>query len=198
MGSPPARGAADYWSAGDWNIICSVCGTKLKFSQAVRNWQGMWRHPKCNEPRHPQDFVHARNAQEMAIPYPQYPGEIDINVNLQFLLSINPPIISGTTLFPNIATQSFADIITQSGNTLTPQTSLSVTALAIAVYPDWVIPQSFNWTWVSGGAGITIGGQGTLAIAFNTASPPASGVIQCTVISTLGAVGVATASVFLA
>jgi hypothetical protein len=47
----------------------------MKFSHAVQNWQGQWRHPKCDEERHPQDFVHSRNAQEMAIPYPQYPGE---------------------------------------------------------------------------------------------------------------------------
>lgn len=71
MGSVP-RGPADYWSPGDWNIICSICGTKLKFSQAVRNWQGMWRHVRCDEPRHPQDFVHARNSQEMTVPYPQH------------------------------------------------------------------------------------------------------------------------------
>lgn len=78
MGAPPARGPADYWSPGDWNIICSICGTKLKFSQAVRNWQGMWRHPKCDEPRHPQDFVYSRNSPEMAIPYPQKMLEADI------------------------------------------------------------------------------------------------------------------------
>ena len=80
MGSAPGRGPADYWSPGDWNIICSICGTKLKFSQAVRNWQGMWRHPKCDEPRHPQDFVHSISSQEMAIPYPQYMAEQDIQI----------------------------------------------------------------------------------------------------------------------
>jgi hypothetical protein len=75
MGNPPAQGPEDYFSPGDWNIYCSICGTKLKFSKAVRNWQGQWRHVRCDEPRHPQDFVHAINQPEMAIPFPQKMGE---------------------------------------------------------------------------------------------------------------------------
>lgn len=74
----PGQNAEDYWVPGTWNIICSICGTKLKFSEAVQNWQGMWRHPKCDEPRHPQDFVHAINSQEMAIPFPQKETTIDV------------------------------------------------------------------------------------------------------------------------
>ncbi len=80
MGSAPARGPADYFSPGDWNIYCSICGTKLKFSQAVQNWQGQYRHARCNEPRHPQDFVQAITSSEMAIPVPQNMGEIDISI----------------------------------------------------------------------------------------------------------------------
>jgi|SRR6516164_2847134 hypothetical protein len=80
MGAPPSPGPADRWSPGDWNIICSICGTKLKFSEAVRNWQGLWRHPRCDEERHPQDFVHSLRAPEMAIPYPQYPGETYVEI----------------------------------------------------------------------------------------------------------------------
>lgn len=75
MGSPPSPGPEDYFAPGDWNIYCSICGSKLKFSKAVQNWQGMWRHVWCNEPRHPQDFVHAINTQEMAIPVSQKMGE---------------------------------------------------------------------------------------------------------------------------
>jgi hypothetical protein len=75
MGTRPGKGPADYFAPGDWNIICSICGTKLKFSDAVRNWQGQWRHPKCNEPRHPQDFAQAIKSKEMAIPDPQKMAE---------------------------------------------------------------------------------------------------------------------------
>jgi len=80
MGSPPSRGPEDYFSAGDWNLYCSICGSKMKMSGAVRNWQGMWRHPWCNEPRPEQDFVHSINSREMAIPVAQKMGEIDVQI----------------------------------------------------------------------------------------------------------------------
>lgn len=67
----PRRGPEDFFSPGDWNVICSICGTKLKASEAVKNWQGMWRHPKCNEERQPQDFVTAIPTPEMAVPWAQ-------------------------------------------------------------------------------------------------------------------------------
>jgi len=50
-------GEADYLALGDWNSNCSMCGRKAKASSLVRNWQGMWRCPDHNEPRHPQDYV---------------------------------------------------------------------------------------------------------------------------------------------
>lgn len=74
----PTRGPEDYFQPGDWNLICSMCGTKGKMSQMVQNWQGMWRHVRCNEPRHPQDFVHALNSQEMVVPVVQKMGEGDV------------------------------------------------------------------------------------------------------------------------
>ena len=46
-----------YFAPGDWNINCSMCGRVIKASQAEKNWQGQWRCRRCNEPRHPQDFV---------------------------------------------------------------------------------------------------------------------------------------------
>ena len=52
-------GKADYLALGDYNARCSMCGAKFNASQLVRNWQGMYRCRKCNEPRHPQDYVKA-------------------------------------------------------------------------------------------------------------------------------------------
>jgi len=72
-----ARGPEDRFVPGDWNIYCSICDTKLKFGEAVRNWQGMWRHVKCNEERPPQDFVHSINSREMTIPVAQ--KDTDLN-----------------------------------------------------------------------------------------------------------------------
>lgn len=48
---------ADFLAPGDWNATCSMCGRKRKASKMVKNWQGMYRCPEHNEPRHPQDFV---------------------------------------------------------------------------------------------------------------------------------------------
>lgn len=55
----PGKGRADFWEPGDWNAACSMCGRKRKASQMVKNWQGLYRCPEHNEPRHPQDFVRA-------------------------------------------------------------------------------------------------------------------------------------------
>lgn len=52
-------GSADYQVPGEWNARCSMCGFKRKSSYLVKNWQGLWRCPEHNEPRHPQDFVKA-------------------------------------------------------------------------------------------------------------------------------------------
>lgn len=52
-------GRADYYSEGDYNAVCSMCGFKFKASELSKNWQGMYRCFKCNEPRQPQDFVRA-------------------------------------------------------------------------------------------------------------------------------------------
>ena len=64
----------DYWAPGDWNAICSMCGRKRKASTMVRNWQGLWRCPEHNEPRHPQDFVQGR-VEQPAPPWVQPPPE---------------------------------------------------------------------------------------------------------------------------
>lgn len=47
----------DYYSPGQWNVRCSLCNRKRKSGDVVKNWQGQWRCPEHNEPRHPQDYV---------------------------------------------------------------------------------------------------------------------------------------------
>lgn len=66
----PTKGSADYYVEGDWNVACSMCGRKMKASEAVKNWQGMYRHPWHNEPRQPQDF--ARGVKDViGVPFSQ-------------------------------------------------------------------------------------------------------------------------------
>jgi hypothetical protein len=70
-------GENDYYAPGDWNVACSMCGRKMKASQMVKNWQGMYRCVKCNEPRHPQDFVRAVQDVQ-TVPFSQHQLEDDI------------------------------------------------------------------------------------------------------------------------
>lgn len=44
------------------------------------NWQGTWRHVRCNEPRPAQDFVHAIRQPEMQVPFVQKMAEADIQI----------------------------------------------------------------------------------------------------------------------
>jgi hypothetical protein len=90
--SSPQKGRADYFAKGDWNIACSICGRKLKASKAERNWQGLYRHPECNEPRQPQDY--ARGVKDiMDVPFAQ--PETDTYISY-----CAPP---GNTAFANYA-----------------------------------------------------------------------------------------------
>lgn len=52
-------GQADYYEEGSWNAVCSMCGFKFKANDLSKNWQGMYRCSRCQEPRQPQDFVRA-------------------------------------------------------------------------------------------------------------------------------------------
>ena len=73
-----SKGARDYFLFGDWNIACSMCGRKRKFSELVKNWQGLYRCPEHNEPRHPQDFVRGEADIQTA---PVVQDQIDLQVN---------------------------------------------------------------------------------------------------------------------
>lgn len=63
-------GPNDYYRHHDWNIACSMCGRKLKAGDSVRNWQGQYRHLRCDEPRQPQDFARGI-VEDMSVPYCQ-------------------------------------------------------------------------------------------------------------------------------
>ena len=46
-----------YYSSGDWNGICDVCGRKFKMSQLRPRWDGLMVCAGDWETRHPQEFV---------------------------------------------------------------------------------------------------------------------------------------------
>lgn len=103
----PTRGPADYLALGDWNAQCSMCGRKRKASELVKNWQGQYRCPEHNEPRHPQDFVKgvADN------PMPPWVQPIPADV-----ITFGDPLIteiSNTTEFDYILTENFSPLTTE-------------------------------------------------------------------------------------
>lgn len=58
----------NYFSRGEWNAICDVCGGKKKASELRKRWDGFM---VCNidwEMRHPQDFIKAPK-NEQGIPW---------------------------------------------------------------------------------------------------------------------------------
>jgi len=105
----PNKGQADYLALGDWNARCSMCGAKFKASQLVRNWQGMMRCKRCNEPRHPQDFV--RGIPDIQTPPWTQPLDTPVYMTGEALLTE----ASDTTL------GIFVYIITEDSNLLTAE-----------------------------------------------------------------------------
>lgn len=48
--------STNYFSPHDSNTICDVTGFKVKRSQVLRRWEGVYVIPEAFHPRQPQDF----------------------------------------------------------------------------------------------------------------------------------------------
>lgn len=60
--------AKNYYKSGEFNLICDVCGKKIKAGQAKHRWDGFVVCPVDFEMRHPQDFVKAKT-DKITIPF---------------------------------------------------------------------------------------------------------------------------------
>lgn len=69
-------------ASGDWNLICDVCGRKIKASTAKHRWDGYIVCPEDFETRHPQDFVKAK-ADKQSVPFSR-PEPADTFVNIEY------------------------------------------------------------------------------------------------------------------
>ena len=49
------KNSRDVYMSGDHNLICHVCGMKIKASEARLRWDGVYTCPRDWEPRHPQE-----------------------------------------------------------------------------------------------------------------------------------------------
>src|ERR1035437_9129791 len=108
--SYPPKGPADYLELGDWNVACSMCGRKKKASTMVKNWQGLWRCPQHNEPRHPQEYVRA--VPDIQTPPWTQPEPADVFVDMPDVIVTEAYVLVGDDTFA--ADMAFA-IATETG-----------------------------------------------------------------------------------
>lgn len=66
----------NYFSSGDYNVVCYECGAKRKGSMLLRHWQGYYVCPEHWEMRQPQDFV--RGVPENMTPPWSQPAPSDV------------------------------------------------------------------------------------------------------------------------
>lgn len=50
----------NYYKSGDWNIICDVCGKKMKASHSKKRWDGLIVCKDDYEERHSLDFIRVK------------------------------------------------------------------------------------------------------------------------------------------
>jgi len=187
------KGSADFQRVGDWNAACSICGRKAKASTLVRNWMGLYRHPKCNEPRQPQDLIRGV-ADKPGAPWVQ-----EIEVEFAPYTSNFPLLISPTALVlqdESIQLSTVGGLLlgTTQGDILA--SDVDYIGSATGIVPLWVYIESILWTWQSGGVGIDITTPDSLTTFFETSNVSASGVALLTVTGNLPyQVGTATLNV---
>lgn len=68
----------NYYKAGEWNLICDVCGKKIKAGEAKHRWDGFIVCPSDFEYRHEQDFVRARQ-DKISVPFTRPRPTVDYN-----------------------------------------------------------------------------------------------------------------------
>jgi len=66
--------------SGQWNVICDVCGKKIKAGEAKHRWDGFVVCPSDFEYRHEQDFVRARQ-DKISVPFTR-PRPVDVFVTV--------------------------------------------------------------------------------------------------------------------
>jgi len=85
----------NYYTSGEWNLICDVCGKKIKSGRSRHRWDGFVVCEDDYETRHPQDFVRARQ-DKISVPFtrPRPPDVFTVvlyDLYVQDGYYINPP-----------------------------------------------------------------------------------------------------------
>ena len=83
------------YKAGDWNVICDVCGKKTKASKIKKRWDGFLVCPEDYEQRHPQDFLRVR-VDKQTVPFSR-PETTDTFTNIPYIDTGDSPYCTSAT-----------------------------------------------------------------------------------------------------
>ena len=72
----------NYFSSGQWNFYCDVCGRKLKSGEGRKRWDGYMVCSDDYETRHPQDFLRTKPDRQ-SVPWSR-PKTPDIFIPINF------------------------------------------------------------------------------------------------------------------
>lgn len=184
-------GPADYYAEGEWNLVCSICGRKMKSGDAVKNWQGMWRHRRCNDIRQPQDFVRVL-PDDQTVPFSQPPAIEYLQISLNLPIQVQPQGAATQVLL----SENNEALLNEDGTALLAENIYA----QVLFQPQLDVTYTVDWTWQAGGNQIKIASpNAVLTYLYLTGNivhgNNYTGILLCTVNSSLGAVGTGTCNV---
>jgi hypothetical protein len=91
----------NYLKLGSWNLICDVCGRKIKNTEARKRWDGLVVCPRDWELRHISDFIKS-NVEHNNVKDPR-PEQTDTYIDVTF-------VDTGDTICSVEGSSSYADI----------------------------------------------------------------------------------------
>lgn len=93
----------NYYTSGQWWIICDVCGKKIKSGKSRHRWDGFVVCEDDWEERHSQDFVRSRQ-DKISVPFSRpIPTFVFTNVNYVDTENTNYCTPEGTQAIPSWA-----------------------------------------------------------------------------------------------
>lgn len=93
----------NYYTSGQWNLICDVCGKKIKAGKSKQRWDGFIVCEDDYEHRHPQDFVKARQDKiSVSFTRPR-PPDLFTDIDYVDTGNINYCTITGQQAIPSLA-----------------------------------------------------------------------------------------------
>lgn len=203
MGNGVTKGGRDFYQPGTYNLMCAYCGRKRKGTEVLRDDEfarGLWCCPEHRDLRHPQEY--ARGIKEdMTVPRTQPPVIAFVSLPTTFPVFILPSPVKLISQALLLTTESHLLLTTESGLLLTTETGFY--AEVFAVIPPWISPvndpfgvyvTAVQWSWLSGGGGITIDDPNSL-ITFLASVTGGSGVLEVQVTNSLGEIGTAQVNV---